>query len=720
MANSNSVADPKYANVYETDSGAKYASVRPKRGREVSVDLPRTASLDNVRAGYVDDVLVLLYGDTQSGLTGHAVDTSDLEREGIYDRDELAKISKRKKPDQLKDDALILAIADRFDKVERKAKRSENPYRGSRFEHEGEVARPEFEHYGEAARPRWEEEWGRYEAERTIPGPGRKKKKGKRSRNPDGEVIFEGAYLVGRRSGQGMEITPTPEGVEEAKELMSGDGSFGYEELFEDWLDSEWIWIPPEEIGAMTDAPILSRDAFFEDDGSYRLDPGGEVFWHANYMVEDLLEKWSKGHKVLWHGARNVDVKPSLSRKARARALNPFSPADAYIDEPIPYGTRLRTIEEMIFVIGRDEVTIGPGVGAILACEFNGEPMLYFPEIDMSWHPDADENTPSEWCDELIEGVPVDAFLFHVPDFDHEELEDDARLVGTANFWRKFQLATPGTASPAKSTRSAPRKKASRKSRARKLNKGKIRIDRKGYCVEPTTYERGGHTVERSGYCVKPSSFLIDDPGRPGRRSRGAEKGPYREDPKWVQRKGKLGGPGYTKKTDRQRHAILNKCVKEYGYRSCLGSLQVLLRNSEISPKVRKTLKGDIAWLKDKYGGPGSFGSERKRKKKRKQNPMHRDPGLEEYSVEDLEEMDTIGTSQDADLKVDTGTHRWWLSRLGPEDGETHQVHVEEYVHGADGGRWAHVHSYAPFIYAVDQYGEPRTVRRLKNDLMGY
>jgi hypothetical protein len=470
------------------------------------------------------------------------------------------------------------------------------------------------------------------------------------------------------------------------------------------------MWIPPEEIGALTDSPIISRDAVLEDDGTYRIYPGGELFWHANYMVEDLLKKWANGEPVIWHASKQPKIEPSGRHKKRARALNA---AKEYRSGDLKPGDRLRTQEEMVFIIDRDSVVIPSGTPGIFVCESYGSPVIYFPEIDMSWHHDADEHTAEQWCG-AGSAVPDDAFVFAVPGRDiysDEEIEDDGALGAVQNFWQKFRRAIASDRDAPRATGAErPRSRESRKSRARKLNKGKIRIDRKGYCVEPTTYERDGRTIERSAYCVEPSSFLIDDPGRPGRRSRGAEKGPYKDDPKWIQRKGKLGGPGYTKRSSRDRHAILNKCVKEYGYRSCLGSLQVLLRNSEISAKVRKTIESDIAWLKKKHGAS----------KKRKSNAMHRDAGLETYSVEELEAMPTIDSSQDADLKVDTPTHRWWLSRMGPDDGETHQVHVEEYVDSDRGSYWSHIHSYAPFVYSVDEYGQPRTVRRLKNDLKSF
>lgn len=134
---------------------------------------------------------------------------------------------------------------------------------------------------------------------------------------------------------------------------------------------------------------------------------------------------------------------------------------------------------------------------------------------------------------------------------------------------------------------------------------GQVLIRREGYQRKP--YKRKDGTLVEGTY-VPPTEFCIEDPGKPGIRSRGAKSGPYAEEKPWIQREGKLGGPGYTSKSAKERHKILDKCVKQYGYRSCLGSIMVLLRDSEISSKVRKKLDSDKKYLEKNYGGPGSFG----------------------------------------------------------------------------------------------------------------
>lgn len=70
----------------------------------------------------------------------------------------------------------------------------------------------------------------------------------------------------------------------------------------------------------------------------------------------------------------------------------------------------------------------------------------------------------------------------------------------------------------------------------------------------------------------------------------------------WITRKGKLGGPGYLSKSSTERHRLLSKCVSEYGYRSCLGSVMVLSRNRSVQAVHGSKLTQDREWLKNKYG----------------------------------------------------------------------------------------------------------------------
>ncbi len=50
---------------------------------------------------------------------------------------------------------------------------------------------------------------------------------------------------------------------------------------------------------------------------------------------------------------------------------------------------------------------------------------------------------------------------------------------------------------------------------------------------------------------------------------------------------------------------------------------------------------------------------------------------LECFDVQELSVMETICEGQDSDLKADFGVLRYWLSRVGPEDGQNYPITVE-------------------------------------------
>ena len=64
---------------------------------------------------------------------------------------------------------------------------------------------------------------------------------------------------------------------------------------------------------------------------------------------------------------------------------------------------------------------------------------------------------------------------------------------------------------------------------------------------------------------------------------------------------------------------------------------------------------------------------------------------LERYTPEELAEMPTLNSGHWADLKVEDGKFRWWLSRMTLADGATHAVWVDELLPRQG---WQQVHQY--------------------------
>ena len=59
--------------------------------------------------------------------------------------------------------------------------------------------------------------------------------------------------------------------------------------LLEDHLCTGWEMVPPEDIGALTAAPILSDEIVRDDKG--RVKEAGRVYWFPDYQVRDEIEE---------------------------------------------------------------------------------------------------------------------------------------------------------------------------------------------------------------------------------------------------------------------------------------------------------------------------------------------------------------------------------------------------------------------------------------------
>ena len=89
----------------------------------------------------------------------------------------------------------------------------------------------------------------------------------------------------------------------------------------------------------------------------------------------------------------------------------------------------------------------------------------------------------------------------------------------------------------------------------------------------------------------------------PSRRRKSPSKRRRSMSSQWITRPGKLGGPGFLSKSSSEQYRLLDKCVREYGYRSCLGSVMVLQRSRAINSSYGAKLNNLKNYLKRKYGG---------------------------------------------------------------------------------------------------------------------
>ncbi len=70
--------------------------------------------------------------------------------------------------------------------------------------------------------------------------------------------------------------------------------------LLEDHLCTGWELVPPEDIGALTAAPILSDDILRDEEGS--VVEIGRVFWYPDYAVRDEIEEIRRDLVLVFQG----------------------------------------------------------------------------------------------------------------------------------------------------------------------------------------------------------------------------------------------------------------------------------------------------------------------------------------------------------------------------------------------------------------------------------
>lgn len=143
------------------------------------------------------------------------------------------------------------------------------------------------------------------------------------------------------------------------------------------------------------------------------------------------------------------------------------------------------------------------------------------------------------------------------------------------------------------------KKRKSKKRSSSRCKKGQIKIRRRGY-----TTKRGTR--------VRPSEFCIDDQGRPGRTTRGAESGPYSGDQPWIQEEGSLGEGFLTDMSfaEQKRHlesALASEKKQHRGdyvaaYRATLGKVMALNRSTRLRRKYGREIDRVRDWFVKEYG----------------------------------------------------------------------------------------------------------------------
>jgi hypothetical protein len=103
-----------------------------------------------------------------------------------------------------------------------------------------------------------------------------------------------GFYVDLRKSeGGDLEIVLNKGGQANFDEIVEERDAHGINAalyaLLEDHLCNGWEMVPPEDIGALTAAPILSDEITRDDQG--QVTEAGRVYWYPDYAVRDEIEE---------------------------------------------------------------------------------------------------------------------------------------------------------------------------------------------------------------------------------------------------------------------------------------------------------------------------------------------------------------------------------------------------------------------------------------------
>ena len=119
------------------------------------------------------------------------------------------------------------------------------------------------------------------------------------------------SYIEIVKSEEGITLKLTDAGREELEgyrvdRLSPYNWNKGTEEillnLLEDWLCNGWEMVPPEDIGALTSAPILSDEVERDDNGE--IVKVGAVYWFPDYAVTCELDVLADNGEVFFPAAQ--------------------------------------------------------------------------------------------------------------------------------------------------------------------------------------------------------------------------------------------------------------------------------------------------------------------------------------------------------------------------------------------------------------------------------
>ena len=117
--------------------------------------------------------------------------------------------------------------------------------------------------------------------------------------------VERGYYVDLKKTERGdLEILLNEKGQVDFAELLEIRNAHGIHAalctLLEDHLQTGWEMVPPEDLAALTSAPILSDE--IERDEWGKIVEAGRVYWYPDYAVRDEIEEIRKKLVLVFQG----------------------------------------------------------------------------------------------------------------------------------------------------------------------------------------------------------------------------------------------------------------------------------------------------------------------------------------------------------------------------------------------------------------------------------
>lgn len=115
--------------------------------------------------------------------------------------------------------------------------------------------------------------------------------------------ITESTYFKAIATENQLTLIPDLKAIkEDFGEFLTDETDFDEMELesqiLEDLMCNGWDYVQPEEIGALTSAPIISPDVTRDDEGEFiSVDV---VYAYMDYQVDSWVQRLCDGHSVVW------------------------------------------------------------------------------------------------------------------------------------------------------------------------------------------------------------------------------------------------------------------------------------------------------------------------------------------------------------------------------------------------------------------------------------